>query len=42
MLDCGSMLPAFVFQGLFEVKGVEATLAQARAPMGRHKQVRQG
>ena len=39
VVDCGCMLPAFVFQGLFESEGVEATLAEARAPMGMHKRV---
>ena len=36
-IDHGSRAPAGAFQALFKNHGVEATIAQARGPMGMHK-----
>jgi phosphonoacetaldehyde hydrolase len=36
-IDHGSRAPAFVFQEIFRLRGVEITPAQAREPMGRAK-----
>ncbi len=38
-MDYGCMAPAVVFMDVFKRKGVEITVAEAREPMGAHKQV---